>query len=245
MTVLDSSPRCTVFTQRRPQRIKAGAAEGARCRRRARRVLLRILGLMTMTILWQPVHASVDEPIRFKRISTQFIAALGDPKARSGDGAQTWGLWRKDPGPRGVWLRDHEKLRAAGGVAPARWTFDADDWWVEENGLIMEQPDFPVPPGRYLVTGGRDVTTVLTVHPTGTDGERRWELHDGATLYDVTHLPCRSARYTPASGSGSCSPASADRSQWPVTPGATMPVIGGCHKQDYAVLFVIGIAGAD
>ena len=28
----------------------------------------------------------------------------------------------------------------------------------------------------------------------------RWELDRGATLYDVTHLGCRSARYTPAAG---------------------------------------------
>ena len=50
--------------------------------------------------------------------------------------------------------------------------------------------------GKYLVTGGREVTTTLTVHADG-----RWELADGATLYDVTHLPCRAARYTTAAGS--------------------------------------------
>ena len=37
--------------------------------------------------------------------------------------------------------------------------------------------------------GGRETTTVLTV---GTEGQ--WSLTDGATLHDVTHLPCRSAR---------------------------------------------------
>ena len=47
------------------------------------------------------------------------------------------------------------------------------------------------------------VTTVLTVHKDG-----RWELDKG-TLYDVTHLPCRSARYTPAAPAtpaGTCAP---------------------------------------
>jgi len=38
---------------------------------------------------------------------------------------------------------------------------------------------------------------VLTIHPKDKDGNERWELADGATLYDVTHLGCRSARYTP------------------------------------------------
>ena len=50
--------------------------------------------------------------------------------------------------------------------------------------------------GKYLVTGGREVTTTLTVHADG-----KWELADGATLYAVTHLPCRTARYTTAAGS--------------------------------------------
>ena len=42
---------------------------------------------------------------KFQRVQTQFIAALGDPGASSGRGAETWGLWREDPGPRGVRLR--------------------------------------------------------------------------------------------------------------------------------------------
>ncbi len=42
----------------------------------------------------------------FKPVPLQYIAALGDPKAMSGMGAQTWGLWRVDPGPRGVRLKD-------------------------------------------------------------------------------------------------------------------------------------------
>eukprot|EP00976_Prorocentrum_cordatum_P106053 1194374-Prorocentrum_minimum.AAC.5 len=47
----------------------------------------------------------------FKRVrQTQFIAALGDPEATSGAGAGDWGVWRVDPGPRGVELRNYEKL---------------------------------------------------------------------------------------------------------------------------------------
>jgi hypothetical protein len=73
------------------------------------------------------------------------------------------------------------------------------------------------------------------------DGTVRWELEDGATIYDVTHLRCRSARYTPASGN-SCSPAKAQMSAFPVAPGGVMPPVEGCNKQDYAVLIVIGVA---
>ncbi len=51
-----------------------------------------------------------------------------------------------------------------------------------------------MPAGQYLVTGDREITSVLTVHPASADGQQRWELADGATLYDVTHLRCRSAR---------------------------------------------------
>ena len=183
--------------------------------------------------------------MRFQRISTQFIAALGDPNASSGSGAHLWGLWRVDPGPRGVMLSGFDRLKDAGGIAPAGWTFDETDWWLEEHGLIMEPPVFPVPAGRYLVTGDREVTTVLTIYPAGSDGNSRWELADRATLYDITHLPCRAARYTSPAGKGSCSPANAQRTAFPVAPGAAMPRVEGCAKQDYAVVFVIGISVKD
>ena len=98
----------------------------------------------------------------------------------------------------------------------------------------MESPKFPLKPGRYLVTGARSLTTGLTVQADGT-----WKLDEG-TLYDVTHLPCRSARYNPVSESGS--PAAARLSDFPVKPGAEMPPIPGTKKQDYAVLFLIGKA---
>jgi hypothetical protein len=139
-----------------------------------------------------------------------------------------------------VQLADYGTLKA-GGVAPAQWTFDGADWWLEEHGLIMEQPEVPIPSGKYVVTGGRETTAVLTVHADGDDGTRHWQLDEGATLYDVTHLRCRSARYTPAAGQGSCSPAKARMSAFPVAPGAAMPPVEGCSKQDYQVLIVIGV----
>lgn len=182
---------------------------------------------------------------KFRRQSPiQFIAALGDPKASSGTGADTWGLWRDDPGPRGVWLRQYADKLEKTRTAPAGWTFDPDSWWLEEHGLIMPGPEpLPnkkfkdgavVPSRKYVVTGDREVTTVLTVHADG-----RWELDKG-TLYDVTHLPCRSARYEPGSDGSECTPRQADRSKFPVTPGAPMPLVSGCSSRDYAVLFVVG-----
>ncbi len=198
-----------------------------------------------MATLGQSVYASDGGQPRFQRISTQYIAALGPPSATSGNGAQSWGLWPLDPGPRGVRLSRFEQLEEAGGVAPARWTFDHTDWWLEEHGLIMEQPRFPIPPGRYLVTGNRDVTTLLTIYPADKEGNRRWELDEDATLYDVTHLACRSARYTPTTSEGPCSPTNVQKAAFPVSPGGTMPPVNGCKKQDYAVLFVIGVAVED
>src|SRR5947208_1398582 len=136
-------------------------------------------------------QAALGEDLsKFRRIEPQFIAALGDPAATSGNGAQSWGFWNQDPGPRACKLDHYPQLKATG-VAPAQWKFDASDWWLEEHGLIMEKPTFPLSPGKYLVTGDRDVTTVLTVRPKDKNGNQRWELADGATLYDVTHLVCR------------------------------------------------------
>lgn len=180
------------------------------------------------------------EPV-YTRIPTQYIAALGDSGAKSGTGAEKWGLWTLDPGPRGVRLSNYEALKKAGGVAPAQWTFDQSDWWLEENGLIMEAPGFPLPAGKYVVTGDRAVTAVLTVHPKDASGVTRWELDNDATLYDVTHLKCRSARYTPAAEGKSCSPEKASQNDFPVTPGAAMPPVESCNKQDYEVLIVIGM----
>jgi hypothetical protein len=182
------------------------------------RWLLSMGSLMLAAGLQQPVHASGVDLSKFRRIEPQYIAALGDPGATSGSGAQSWGLWSQDPGPRGCKLDRYDQLKAAG-VAPSQWKFDATDWWLEEHGLIMEKPTFPLPP----------------------DGNQRWELAEGATLYDVTHLGCRSARYTPATANHSCSPADVRTTGFPVNPGAAMPVVNGCRKQDYAVLIVVGL----
>jgi len=102
----------------------------------------------------------------------------------------------------------------------------------------MEPPVFPLPSGNYLVTGDREVTAVLTVHPPDRNGDSRWAL-DAGTLYDVTHLPCRAARYT-ATRDG-CFPANVPNTAFPVSPGGAMPPVEGCEKQDYAVVVVIGV----
>ena len=176
---------------------------------------------------------------QFKRVPTQYIAALAPPTATAGNNAETWGLWSQDPGPRGVRLKAYDRLQ--NGVAPAGWRFDKNAWWLEEHGLLMESPDFPIPAGQYLVTGDREITSVLTVRPATADGKQRWDLADGASLYDVTHLRCRSALYTPAKAGGSCLPKAAHESDFPVSPGAAMPPVADCAKQDYQVLIVIGV----
>jgi len=183
---------------------------------------------------WSDVDRS-----QFKRIPTQYIAALAPPDATSGSNAETWGLWRQDPGPRGLRLKSYDRVE--NGVAPAGWHHEKNAWWLEEHGLLMESPEFPMPAGVYLVTGDREVTSVLTVQPPSADGRQRWELADGATLYDVTHLRCRSALYTPATAGTACSPTAAREDDFPVAPGAAMPPVANCAKQDYQVLIVIGV----
>ena len=207
-----------------------------------RHALLAMGLFITVAGFGYSAHAADGHQTRFTRVSPEYIAALAEPGATSGSYAESWGLWRLDPGPRGVRLDDYPQLKAAGDVTPAQWKFDSADWWVEEHGLIMEKPTFPLRPGKYLVTGARDVTTVLTIYPADANGHQRWELGGGATLYDVTHLACRSARYTPATSKTACSPAEARTAAFPVPPGASMPPVEGCHKQDYAVLIVIGVA---
>jgi len=207
------------------------------------RYMLLAVGMIVMLAAWgQSAQATSGTQTTFKHIPIEYIVAIGDPAANSGSGAQLWGLWHQDPGPRGCMLKDYEKLKASGGIAPSQWKYDEQDWWLEEHGLIMEKPVFPLPPGKYVVTGGRAVTTVLTVYPINEDGVARWELARGAKLHDVTHLPCHAARYRPAPGDSSCSPAMAPSTVFPVAPGTPMPSIKGCNKQEYSVLFVIGVA---
>jgi len=176
-------------------------------------------------------------------VQTQFIAALGGPGQSSGTNAEQWGLWREDPGPRGLWLSLYPALAATGGIAPAGWQFDPAGWWLEEHGLIMEAPTFPLAAGRYLVTGGRETVAELTVHAPDAAGAQKWELSGGATLEDVTHLACRSARYAPEASGAACTPAEARQSDFPVRPGEAMPPVRSCRKLDYAVLFLIGLPG--
>src|SRR3954447_12564756 len=107
--------------------------------------LLTMGSFMLAACMQQPVHASSTDLSKFRRIEPQFIAALGDPKATSGTGAQSWGFWNQGPGPRACKLDHYPQLKATG-VAPAQWKSDAADWWLEEHGLIMEKPSFPLPP---------------------------------------------------------------------------------------------------
>jgi hypothetical protein len=202
-----------------------------------------------LLVVWgflMSIHQSVladDYQSRFQPVRpAHYIAVLADPEANSGNNAETWGYWPLDPGPRGVKLHNYEELLASDGVAPTKWLFDSSAWWLEENGLIMEAPHFPLPPGEYLVTGGRQVLSALIVYPADDNGNQRWELEHNATVHDVTHLGCRSAVYTPSSTEQMCTPENAPRDVFRVAVGELMPEVEGCHKQDYAVLIVVGLA---
>ncbi len=207
-----------------------------------RRSLLAAVSTCVVSSLVPFTFAQEYRRPRFQRIPVQYIAALADPHARSGNNAEQWGLWRKDPGPRGLPLDFYDTLRANDNVAPANWTFNDNAWWLEEHGLIMEAPEFPMPAGHYLVTGNRDITAMLTVYAQDAKGSQRWELDNDADVYDVTHLRCRSAIYTPDAAGHDCTPASALQSNFPVRPGADMPPVNGCSKQDYMVLIVYATA---
>ena len=178
--------------------------------------------------------------VEYKRIPTQYIAALAPDGATSGTGAETWGLWREDPGPIGVWLRFYKKLREVGGIGPTGWRFDIDDWWLDENGLIMKAPDFPMPAGQYYVTNGERHISLLTVEAPDENGSQGWSLSDDKTIAHVTHGPCRSARYTPEGETATCSPENANQNVFPLAPGDSPPPVTGCHKKEYAVLIVFG-----
>lgn len=195
--------------------------------------------VLALAVLMTAAPAAAET--NFQRIPTQYIAALGNPQASSGDDAETWGLWAIDPGPLSVALDDYADLVANAYVAPAGWTFDPAAWWLEEHGRIMEPPSFPLPAGQYVVTGGRAVTSVLTVQEPDASGKQSWSLAEGANIYDVTHFGCRAARYSEASTGMACTPDQAPQSAFPMSPATAMPAVEGCSKRDYQVLIVIGM----
>ena len=47
---------------------------------------------------------------------------------------------------------------------------------MEEHGLVMPKPDVPLPPGKYTVSGDREVKSTLTISPKDENGKQRWEL---------------------------------------------------------------------
>ena len=69
---------------------------------------------LSVGALMLAVHASGADLSKFRRIEPQFIAALGDPGATSGNGAQAWGYWDKDPGPRACKLDHYPQLKKTG-----------------------------------------------------------------------------------------------------------------------------------
>ncbi|MEZ5872767.1 MAG: hypothetical protein R3D32_13205 [Nitratireductor sp.] len=196
---------------------------------------------LAMLLVSGPMAGGADAAPKFVRGETQYIAALGNTAARSGSDAQEWGLWQVDPGPRGVNISDLATLVSNGGIAPDGWKFDQKAWWLEEHGLIMEAPVFPLPAGKYVVTGGREKTAVLEVSAPDAAGKQAWSLGDDATLHDVTHLRCRAALYTERSDGQSCSPDKTPISVFPMGPDISMPSVTGCDKRDYQVLIVLGM----
>ena len=158
------SPRTTTREAKFPS-MKPGPVAVEKGRRAAVNVLIAatitntLPGLLNtrrvFTASAEMVGASEPAP-KFQRLQRiQFIAALGEPGASSGTGADTWGLWREDPGPPGVRLgKEYKTKLEATGKAPAGWQFDPNAWWLEEHGLIMPGTD-PLPLAKMVRARGR------------------------------------------------------------------------------------------
>ena len=91
-----------------------------------------------------------------------------------------------------MWLRFYQ-LEKVGNIVPTGWRFGFDDWWLDENGLIMKAPEFPILAGQYFVTDGEEHFSLLTIEQQDAEGKQAWSLTDDKTIGDVTHGPCRSA----------------------------------------------------
>ena len=52
-----------------------------------------------------------------------------------------WGIWREDPGPRGVHITDWSLLEMMGGLAPSGWTFDSEVMMMMMMTLVIMMMD--------------------------------------------------------------------------------------------------------
>ena len=176
----------------------------------------------------------------YQRTPTQYIAALADPSATSGNNAETWGWWSRDPGPFGVPLSYYDRIQQMGGRGPGGWGFDLDDWWLDENGILMEPPEFPMPAGAFYVTNGEGSYALLTVSDADDGGHKAWSLNR-LNIGGVTHGPCRAGRYSPVGATGTCAPDIIDQAIFPLPLGAEPPAVRGCNMVEYEVLIIFGV----
>ena len=93
---------------------------------------------------------------------------------------------------------------------------------------LVEAPDFPLTPGRYLVTSSWLNTTVLVQSKSG-----HWSLENG-TVFNVTHLPDTDQMRDKGAQQQQIHPIFL----WNLD--QKMPAVQGCVKKGYAVIFVIG-----
>ena len=79
-------------------------------------------GFASLSLLLLLVPAMSAGAPRFRRVRTQFIAALGDPGRRAGSAPRVLGDLAC--GPRASWVRLKDARLIDRGKAPANWAFD-------------------------------------------------------------------------------------------------------------------------
>eukprot|EP00035_Acanthoeca_spectabilis_P039513 m.62893 g.62893 ORF g.62893 m.62893 type:complete len:149 (-) comp9634_c0_seq1:340-786(-) len=85
------------------------------CAARCQRVLKTPVLLLHASHLHVSCGMCKASVLSHSTFTERWSQALGDPEATEGENAGEWGIWRVDPGPRGVRLTDYEKLKARGG----------------------------------------------------------------------------------------------------------------------------------
>ena len=106
-------------------------------------MLMRAAALLAAALFCQSASAETS----FKPVPTQYIAALADPGANSGTGAEKWGIWRLDPGPRGVRLGSYDWPPMAAQRPPAGSLTPPTGGW-RRTGSSWRSRSFPCRPAN-------------------------------------------------------------------------------------------------
>lgn len=154
----DEQKKVSTHTTEQPMTTKDQRINLRRRRRRRRRCSAAFpssdSGILSRRCHWT-LHIWKLYKTRIPSCTAHSIHCGRDPQSKEGKGVEKWGVWERDPGPRGISFDQFAQFVDGGKKeAEAGWPIDTEEFWLKEHGVWIETPRYDLEPRRYLVTGG-------------------------------------------------------------------------------------------